>query len=142
MNKAQEVYLVLQESQGPKDHQDKLAVMGSQVKKVNQVLWECQEPEALQDLLEMQESQVSQDPKDLQDFQGTPADQGLKENLELQAKSSVLRVHRLLLSQAPLAHLAHLAPLDTPVFQVLLGQLVSLDSKVHGVRKDPQVKLW
>lgn len=28
------------------------------------------------------------------------------------------RVHRLLLSQAPLAHLAHLAPLDPPVFQV------------------------
>lgn len=62
-------------------------MMDSQVKKVNQVLWECQVPEALQDPLEMLESQVLQDPKDHQDFQATQADQGLKENLELQEKS-------------------------------------------------------
>ncbi|PKU31156.1 collagen alpha-1 chain [Limosa lapponica baueri] len=66
VNKAQEECLVLQESQGLKDLQDKLAVMDRQVKKVNQVLWECQEPEARQDPLEMQDSQVSQDPKDHQ----------------------------------------------------------------------------
>lgn len=34
-----------------------------------------------------------------------------------------------------------LAPLDPLEFQVLLGQLVSLDNKVHGVRRDLQVKL-
>lgn len=51
------------------------------------------------------------------------------------------RVHQLLLCQAHQVPQAHLAPLVPQVFQVLLDQLVSLDSKVHEVRKDPQVKL-
>lgn len=74
-------------SPGLKERWDPLAPTDIKAQEGNKVFQECREPGDYQDLLGTQGSQVSLDPKDLREFLVPPADQELKVNQELQARS-------------------------------------------------------